>query len=140
MEARKSADNDNSTAKTFVPGEGESAEEAFVTNFTPEQKETIRQMVANAKSPAEIDEIERSVKRGIFPSLATETPAPDAGPPPPPPEEEASPPPPVEEEAPPPPPPAADSGDDQDRKRKAKEPAENGTPAKKKKTRSKRKK
>lgn len=58
----------STTTKTFVPGEGESAEESFVTNFTPEQKETIRQMVANAKSPAEIDEIERSVRRGIFPA------------------------------------------------------------------------
>ena len=28
-------------------------------------------MVANAKSPAEIDEIERSVKQGIFPTLPT---------------------------------------------------------------------
>lgn len=65
-DAQKEAQN---TAKTFVPGEGESAEEAFVTNFTPEQKETIRQMVANAKSPAEIDEIERSVRRGVFPQL-----------------------------------------------------------------------
>lgn len=65
----------SSTAKTFVPGEGESAEEVFVTSFTPEQKETIRQMVANAKSPAEIDEIERSVKRGVFPSLPTATPS-----------------------------------------------------------------
>lgn len=61
------------TTKTFVPGEGESAEESFVTNFTPEQKETIRQMVATAKSPAEIDEIERSVRRGVFPSLPTAT-------------------------------------------------------------------
>jgi hypothetical protein len=64
----------NAATKTFVPGEGESAEEAFVTNFTPEQKETIRQMVANAKSPAEIDEIERSVRRGVFPNLPTVTP------------------------------------------------------------------
>jgi hypothetical protein len=56
-----------SAAKTFTPGEGESAGETFVTNFTLEQKEMIRQMVANAKSPAEIDEIERSVRRGVFP-------------------------------------------------------------------------
>lgn len=28
-------------------------------------------MVANAKSPAEIDEIEQSVKQGIFPTLPT---------------------------------------------------------------------
>lgn len=60
-----------SATKTFVPGEGESAEEAFVTNFTPEQKETIRQMVASAKSSAEIEEIERSVRRGVFPTLPT---------------------------------------------------------------------
>ena len=66
MEAR-------SAIKTFIPGEGESAEENFVTNFTPQQKEAIRQMVANAKSPAEIDEIERSVRRGVFPSLPTES-------------------------------------------------------------------
>lgn len=59
----------STTTKTFVPGEGESAEESFVTSFTPEQKATIRDMVANAKSPAEIDEIERSVRRGIFPTL-----------------------------------------------------------------------
>jgi hypothetical protein len=60
--------------KTFVPGEGRSAEESFVTNFTPEQKEQIRQMVANAKSPAEIEEIELSVKRGSFPSFAAPSP------------------------------------------------------------------
>lgn len=56
--------------KTFVPGEGESAKESFVTSFTKEQKQEIRELVANASSPAEIDEIERSVKRGIFPSFA----------------------------------------------------------------------
>ena len=56
-------------AKTFTPGEGESAEESFVVNFTPEEKERIRQMVANAKSPQEIEEIERSVKRGILPQV-----------------------------------------------------------------------
>jgi U2 small nuclear ribonucleoprotein A' len=53
--------------KTFVPGEGKSAQESFATSFTPEQKEAIRQLVANAKSPAEIEEIELSVQRGIFP-------------------------------------------------------------------------
>ncbi|KAL3934249.1 MAG: hypothetical protein SGARI_003473 [Bacillariaceae sp.] len=59
-------------AKTFTPGESETAEEAFVVNFTPEEKERIRQMVANAKSPQEIEEIERSVKRGILPQIAGE--------------------------------------------------------------------
>ncbi len=53
--------------KTFVPGEGKSAQESFATSFTPEQKEAIRQLVANAKSPAEIEDIELSVQRGIFP-------------------------------------------------------------------------
>ena len=55
--------------KTFVPGQGQSAEESFATSFTPEQKEQIRQMVANAKSPAEIEEIELSVQRGVFPGV-----------------------------------------------------------------------
>jgi hypothetical protein len=55
------------TNNTFTPGEGASAEESFVVNFTKEQKEQIRQMVANAKSSLEIEEIERSVKRGVFP-------------------------------------------------------------------------
>ena len=58
----------NAKTKTFVPGEGRSAEESFVTNFTPEQKEVIRQMVAHAKSPEEIEAIESSVRRGIFPT------------------------------------------------------------------------
>ncbi len=53
--------------KTFTPGEGASAEESFVVNFTAEEKEQIRQMVANASSPEEIEEIERSVQRGVLP-------------------------------------------------------------------------
>jgi hypothetical protein len=66
----KNGSTSTTTTKTFVPGEGESAKESFVTSFTKEQKEEIRELVANARSPAEIDEIERSVKRGIFPSFA----------------------------------------------------------------------
>ena len=61
-----------SKTKTFTPGEGSTAEESFVVNFTPEQKEQIRLMVANAKTPQEIEEIERSVKRGILPKIVTE--------------------------------------------------------------------
>jgi hypothetical protein len=57
--------------KTFVPGEGRSAQESFATSFTKEQKEQVRQMVANASTPAEIEEIERSVQRGIFPGTTT---------------------------------------------------------------------
>lgn len=60
--------------KTFVPGEGRSAEESFATSFTPAQKEQIRQMVANAKTPAEIEEIELSVQRGIFPGIPEKAP------------------------------------------------------------------
>jgi len=65
--------------KTFVPGEGKSAEESFATSFTPAQKEQIRQMVANAKSPAEIEEIELSVQRGVFPGPAPSTVTPPLG-------------------------------------------------------------
>lgn len=57
--------------KTFVPGEGKSAQESFATSFTKEQKEQIRQMVANASTPAEIEEIEQSVQRGVFPGTTT---------------------------------------------------------------------
>lgn len=52
---------------TFTPGEGATAEESFVVNFTAEEKEKIRKMVANADSPEEIEEIERSVQRGVLP-------------------------------------------------------------------------
>lgn len=69
-DVQSEAKNGLSATKTFVPGEGESAKESFVTSFTKEQKEEIRELVSNARSPAEIDEIERSVKRGIFPSFA----------------------------------------------------------------------
>ncbi|CAJ1963021.1 unnamed protein product [Cylindrotheca closterium] len=69
-EAKNGVSGSSTATKTFVPGEGESAKESFVTSFTKEQKEEIRDLVANASSPAEIDEIERSVKRGIFPIFA----------------------------------------------------------------------
>lgn len=69
LESDVQQEKDN-TAKTFVPGEGRSAEESFVTNFTPEQKELIRQMVANAASPSEIEAIESSVRRGVLPTAA----------------------------------------------------------------------
>jgi hypothetical protein len=69
LESDVQQEKDNTT-KTFVPGEGRSAEESFVTNFTPEQKELIRQMVAKAASPAEIEAIESSVRRGVLPTAA----------------------------------------------------------------------
>lgn len=63
------SDSKIEAGKSFVPGEGRSAEESFATSFTPKQKEQIRQLVANAKSPGEIEQIEASVQRGVFPSL-----------------------------------------------------------------------
>lgn len=61
-----------SKAKTFNPGEGKSAKESFVVNFTPEQKAQIKDMIANASSPAEIERIEDCVKRGEFPGKASD--------------------------------------------------------------------
>lgn len=69
-EGRNNNDVNGSATKTFTPGEGKSAEESFVVNFTLEEKERIRLLVANAKSPQEIEEIERSVKRGVLPKEA----------------------------------------------------------------------
>ena len=60
-----------SKAKTFNPGEGKSAKESFV-NFTPEQKAQIKDLIANASSPAEIERIENCVKRGEFPGRASD--------------------------------------------------------------------
>ena len=53
--------------KTFVPGEGRSAQESFATSFTKEQKEQIRQMVAALQPQASSDkhrliEIEEACK------------------------------------------------------------------------------
>lgn len=56
-----------SEAKTFEPGEGKSAEESFATQFTAEEKNKIRDLVANATSAEDIDRIESMVKRGVFP-------------------------------------------------------------------------
>lgn len=55
------------SSKTFVPGEGLSAQTSFKTSFTAEEKAQIRELVANASSAAEIEEIELSVQRGILP-------------------------------------------------------------------------
>ncbi len=57
----------NAKSKTFNPGEGKSAKESFVVNFTSEQKAKIKEMIANASSPMEIERIEECVKRGEFP-------------------------------------------------------------------------
>lgn len=58
-------------AKTFVPGAGRTAEEAFSHSFTPEEKQEIREMIEQAENPEDIDAIEASVARGEFPSFAS---------------------------------------------------------------------
>ena len=77
-----------STNNTFEPGEGKSAEESFVTQFTMEEKTKIRDMVTNAASAEEIDRIENLVKRGIFPGEVLSGNGSIPPPPPPPLEEE----------------------------------------------------
>jgi hypothetical protein len=72
-EGRNYSSSSGSAAKTFTPGVGNSAEESFVVNFTPDEKERIRLLVANAKSPHEIEEIERSIRRGVLPNAAAAT-------------------------------------------------------------------
>jgi len=68
-EAREAAKSrTTSSAKTFTPGEGLSAKESFVANFSPEQKAQIKNLIACAKSPADIERIEECVRRGEFPS------------------------------------------------------------------------
>lgn len=76
------------TNNTFEPGEGKSAEESFVTQFTMEEQAKIRDMVANAASTEEIDRIENLVKRGIFPGEVLSGNGSIPPPPPPPLEEE----------------------------------------------------
>ena len=73
----------SSTSLTFVPGAGNTAQESFGI-FTPEQKAQIREMVANAKSSAEMDRIEQAVTRGEFPTWAMASLPPPPPPPPPP--------------------------------------------------------
>lgn len=70
-EAREAAKSTSSmtTTRTFTPGEGRSAKESFVANFSPQQKEQIRDMIAGAKTPGDIERIEECVKRGEFPSV-----------------------------------------------------------------------
>jgi len=68
-EAREAATaSDANGIKTFIPGQGSTAKQSFVTNFTPQQKETIRNMIADADSPHVIELIEKCVKKGQFPS------------------------------------------------------------------------
>mmetsp|Transcript_29366 Transcript_29366/g.41568 ORF Transcript_29366/g.41568 Transcript_29366/m.41568 type:complete len:185 (-) Transcript_29366:177-731(-) len=56
--------NNNNNNNTF---ETDMAVQVAV-EFTKEQKGMIRHMIEHAKNPAELDEIEASVQRGVFPS------------------------------------------------------------------------
>ena len=67
VQGEHSSSSTTTAAKTFVPGEGLDAQKAFTAIFTREEKEWIRELVANAASPAEIEEIELSVQRGVLP-------------------------------------------------------------------------
>ena len=56
--------------KTFEPGEGmQSGAKSFVAaNFTPEQKDMIRDLLSKASSVQEVEEIESAVRRGLLPA------------------------------------------------------------------------
>lgn len=58
--------------KTFVPGEGLSFQDddvkpAALGSFTLEQKQQIIELLSNASSVQEIEEIENAVRRGVLP-------------------------------------------------------------------------
>lgn len=73
VEAREAAKlAPTSDTKTFIPGVGHSTKESFVVNFSPEQKAQIRDMIAGAKTPGDIERIEECVRRGEFPSNIVE--------------------------------------------------------------------
>lgn len=54
-------------AKTFMPGESLDEAKAVMISYTAEQKEAIRQLLANASSAKELEEIEAAVRRGVLP-------------------------------------------------------------------------
>jgi hypothetical protein len=58
-------------AKTFVPGQaldGEAQSLPLTTQFTEQEKDDIRQLLASASSAKELEEIENAVKRGVLPA------------------------------------------------------------------------
>jgi U2 small nuclear ribonucleoprotein A' len=59
------------TAKTFTPGEAVDGGRSFVASFSAEQKEQIRELLAEASSAKEIEEIESAVRRGVLPEALT---------------------------------------------------------------------
>lgn len=54
--------------KTFVPGESEQGQSvAAVVNFTDEERQQVRELLANASSAKEVEEIEAAIRRGVLP-------------------------------------------------------------------------
>jgi hypothetical protein len=66
----------NGQEKTFVPGEGipfeDDAKPSSVNAFTVEQKQQIRELLINATSVKDIEEIESAVRRGLLPEKLRE--------------------------------------------------------------------
>ncbi len=64
---------DENGVKTFTPGHGQSnsTKESFKVHFTKEQKVEIKNMIANARTPEEIERIEECVRRGEFPKVVS---------------------------------------------------------------------
>jgi hypothetical protein len=50
-----------------VPGESLDEAKAVIISFTAEQKEQIRQLLADASSAKELEEIEAAVRKGVLP-------------------------------------------------------------------------
>jgi len=73
--SERMSNNNTSTSKSFVPGEAvdingdSSGGKSFVAvNFTTEQKDRIRELLANATSVQEVEEMENAVRRGVLPA------------------------------------------------------------------------
>jgi hypothetical protein len=56
----------SSTVKTFTPGESVDGT-TVLTLFSVEEKEAIRNLLANAESVQQVEEIESAVRKGILP-------------------------------------------------------------------------
>jgi hypothetical protein len=69
LEGDVQAEAREAATKTFTPGEGQSTKTAFTINFTQEQKLIIKEMIATAKNPVDIEYIKNCVNRGEFPSM-----------------------------------------------------------------------
>jgi len=61
--ATTDSEADSSSANTFAASSGVE----FLTSFTSAQQKSIKEMIASANSPAEVDRIEESVRQGVFP-------------------------------------------------------------------------